>query len=153
MGDDNVNSNLNVVSYSNKKSIPIPVPKGKPMRTCTHDTWVWAQMDMGKDRVKITMGYPWPSLASSTLYPPTQQYYPKPPATQTTTNTLSPQTPNTTRQYTPWPLRMPTTPTSQWFTQPQNMPSMIQLIPNNEHNSPPKFHLQPEATSQTPTTN
>ena len=34
----------------------------KPVYIHTHTLWVQVQMDMGKDRVKIPMGYPCPSL-------------------------------------------------------------------------------------------
>jgi hypothetical protein len=39
-------------------TIPISVPKGKPVSTQTHASWVWVQTDMGTDRPKTTHGLP-----------------------------------------------------------------------------------------------
>ena len=33
--------------------VPVPVPKGKSVSTCTHDTWVRVQTDMGMDNLKF----------------------------------------------------------------------------------------------------
>ena len=39
-------------------TIPISVPKAKPMSTHTHASWVGVLMDMGKGRVKNTHELP-----------------------------------------------------------------------------------------------
>ena len=39
-------------------TIPIPIPKAKPMDSHTHDTWVQVQMGMDMGTLKFTCGLP-----------------------------------------------------------------------------------------------